>query len=95
MEEDMAYTEQVFRAGILANIIRRIVDAALPHDGFAARASLHMVGRRAGGSIDANILRDIGARREYQDYSASTAGSAHSDRRLHRIAEAARWTSPR
>ena len=89
----MAYTEQVSRTGILADVIRRIVDAALPPDGFAARARLHMVGRRAGGSIDADILRDIGARREYQDYSASAAVSAHSDRRLHRIAEAARWTS--
>ena len=91
----MAYTEQVSRTGILADFIRRIVDAALPHDGFAARGSLRKAGYHTGGSFDADILRDIGARREVQDYAASPAVSACSDRRLHRIAEATRWTSPR
>ena len=95
MEEDMAYTEQASRTGILADVIRRIVDAARPHDGFAARRSVRKVGHHPGGSLDADILRDTGARREYQDYSASAAVSACSDGRLHRIAEAARWASLR
>ncbi len=89
----MAYTGQVSRTGILAGIMRRIVDAALPHDGFAARRRVRKVDHHRGGSLDADILRDSGARREYQDYSASAAVPAGSDRRLHRIAEAARWTS--
>ncbi len=91
----MAYTEQVSRTRILADIIRRIVDAALPHDGFAARTSVRKVGHHPGGSLDADILRDIGARREYQDYSASAAVSACSNGRLHRITEVARWASLR
>ena len=86
----MAYTEQVSRAGILADVIRRIVDAARPYDGFATRRSMRKFGYHPGGSLDADILRDIGARREYQDYSASAAVSACSEGRLHRIAEAAR-----
>ena len=44
--------------------------------------------------LDGGTLRDIGARREYQDYASSAAVTAGTDRRLHRIAEAARWTSP-
>ncbi len=90
----MAYTEQVSRTGILADVMRRIVEAVLPHDGLAAHGSLRKVGHHPGRSLDADTLRDIGARREVQDYSASAAVSACSDRRLHRIAEAARWTSP-
>lgn len=91
----MAYSEQVSVTGILAEVSRRIVDAALPHGGFAARRSLHKAGRHPVGSLDAGILRDIGAHREVQDYSASAAVSARSDRRLHCIAEATRWTSLR
>ena len=89
----MVYSEQCSRTEILADVMRRIVDAAVPHDGFAARRSLRKVDHHRGGSLDADILRDIGARRAYQDYAASAAVSAGSDRRLHRIAEAARWTS--
>ena len=43
--------------------------------------------------LDGGTLRDIGARREYQDYASSAAVTAGSDRRLHRIAEATRWPS--
>ncbi len=91
----MAYTERVSRTGLLADITRRIVDAALPHDEFATRRRLRKVGRHPGGSLDADILRDIGARREVRDYAPSAAVSACTDRRLHRIAEAARWSSVR
>ncbi len=91
----MAYTERVPRTGSLADVMRRIVEAVLPHDGLAAHRSLRKAGPHPGRSLDAGTLRDIGARREVQDYSASVAVSACSDRRLHRIAEAARWRSPR
>ncbi len=91
----MAYTEQVSRTGIRADVVRWMVEAVLPHDSFAARRSVGKLGHHPGGSLDADTLRDIGARREVQDYSASAAVSAGSDRRLHRIAEAARWTSLR
>ncbi len=87
----MAHTEQVSRTGNLAEIMRRVIDATRPHDGFAAQGRIRKFGRHPGGSLDAGILRDIGARREVQDYSASAAVSASSDRRFHRIAEAARW----
>ena len=43
--------------------------------------------------LDGDTLRDIGARREYQDYASSAAVTAGADRRLHRIAEATRWPS--
>ena len=43
--------------------------------------------------LDGGTLRDIGARREYQDYASSAAVTAGSDRRLHRIAEAANLSS--
>lgn len=95
MEEDMACSEQFLGTGIQADIVRRILDAVLPHDGSAARRSLRQAGRHPGGSLDAGILRDLGARREYQDYAASAAVSDGSDRRLHRIAEAALWAPHR
>jgi len=91
----MASTELVSRMGILADVIRRIVDAVRPYDGFAARRSMRKFGHHPGGSLDADILRDIGACREYQDYSALAAVSARSNGRLHRIAEAARSASLR
>ncbi len=43
--------------------------------------------------LDGGTLRDIGARREYLDYASSAAVTADSDRRLHRIAEAANLSS--
>jgi hypothetical protein len=92
MEENMADTEQVSRTGILAEVMRRIADAVQPHDGFATRKSVRKARHHPGGSLDADVLRDIGARREVQDYTASAVASAGSARRLHRIAEAARWT---
>ena len=43
--------------------------------------------------LDGGTLRDIGARREYQDYASSAAVTTGSDRRLHGIAEASHWPS--
>ncbi len=88
----MAYSEQVSRTGILVEVIGRIVGAVQPYGGVAARRSARKARPHPGGSLDPDILRDIGARREIQDYTASAAVSAGSDRRLHRFAAAARWT---
>ena len=90
----MAVTEQVSRTGILADVMARIVDAVRPHDRFTGRRGARKLGHHPRGWLAASILRDIGAGREHQDYKASAADSAGSNRRLHRIAEAARWTSP-
>jgi hypothetical protein len=95
MEEDMSCSQQLSRTGVPADIVRRILDAVPPLDGFAARGSRRQVGRHPGGPLDAAILRDLGARREYQDYADSAAVPAGSDRRLHRIAEAALWAPQR
>ena len=89
----MAYTEQLPRTGILAELIRRLVEAARTHSRFAARR--HKAGRCPGGTLDANTLRDIGACRAYQDYASSAAVSAGSERRPHRIADSACWASLR
>ena len=52
-------------------------------------------GRRGvAGSLPAETMRDIGARRDVQDYAATADLAGGSNLRLHRIAETVRWTSP-
>ena len=43
--------------------------------------------------LDGGTLRDIGARREYQDYASSAAVTTGPDLRLHRIADTANSSS--
>jgi hypothetical protein len=40
-------------------------------------------------------MRDLGLRREYQDYASSADVPPAAAGRLHRIADAARWGLPR
>ena len=86
----MAYTEQALRTGFLADIVGRIVDAALSRNGSPARRRRGQARHHPGRSLDAGTRRDSGAGRAYLDYATSAPVAAGSDRRLHRIAEAAR-----
>lgn len=91
----MAYSERLPRIGLLAEVIGRIVEAARPRVGFAAGRRPHAASRDQQGSLEARTLWDIGARREDQDYAASATAAAGSERRLHLIADRARWSSLR
>lgn len=91
----MAYIERLPRIGILAEVIGRVVEAALQLTGAATARRRGEINTEPQGSLDARSRWDIGARREDQDYAASTAVAAGSDRRLHRIADRARWSSLR
>ena len=51
--------------------------------------------RDRAGPLDVATMRDIGARREYQDYAPSARVSASAARRLHCIADSARCGLPR
>ncbi len=78
----MAYTERVSRTGILAEVIRGIVEAAQTHSRTAARRRAGRARRHSHGSLDAGTLRDIGAHREFQDYASSVGVPIHSNRRF-------------
>jgi len=45
--------------------------------------------------VKIEALRDSGARRELQGYSTAAPLEAGAARRLHHIADAARWSTPR
>lgn len=47
------------------------------------------------GPVKIEALRDSGARREVQGYATAAPLEAGAARRLHRIADAARWLTPR
>ena len=50
--------------------------------------------RGVAGSLPTETMRDIGARRDVQDYARTADLASGSNRRLHRIAETIRRTSP-
>ena len=94
MENVMAHTLRIFRATVPPDAVLRLVDAAL-RARFGARTRERDNSHHRAASLDAETMRDIGAARRYQDYAASANLAACSDRRLHRIADAGRWASPR
>ena len=81
----------------------QIFEKVLPPDAFAQTISAVLsVGARLygrvqhrAGPLDAVTMRDVGVRREYQDYSSSADVPTSAARRLHRIADAARSRLPR
>ena len=89
----MAYAERLPRTASPADVIRGIVEAVLPRDGSAGRGRADRARPHPGAGLDAGTLRDIGARREYQDYASSTAVTTGPDLRLHRIADTANSSS--
>jgi hypothetical protein len=90
----MAQTLRIFRAAVLPEAVLRFVDAT-PRWGFDARPREQDKNRYPAGSLDAATTRDIGAGREYQDYSSSAGAPASAARRIHGVADAIRWRLPR
>ena len=90
----MAHALQTFRTGGLPDAVLRFVDATLRW-GFDARTRGQDENRDRTGPLDAATTRDIGARREYQDYASSARVPSSAARRLHCIADAARCGLPR
>jgi hypothetical protein len=93
MEGVMAHALQIFRTGGLSDVVLRFVDATFRW-GFDARSRERDEKRHQTGSLDVATTRDIGARREYQDYSSSAGASSSAARHLHRIADAVRCGLP-
>ena len=75
MEEVMAHALRTFRAGGLPDAVLRFVDATLRW-GLEARTCEQDEDRDWAGPLDVATMRDIGARREYQDYAPSARVSA-------------------
>lgn len=78
-------------AATLPELLMRLGDVALRRLG--ARTRERHDRQRQTGSLSADIMRDIGAARQFQGYAASVAAS--SEGRLYRIADAGRSASPR
>jgi hypothetical protein len=94
MEEVMAQALRIFRTSVLPDAVLRFVDATL-RLGFDAPPREQDKNRYRAGPLDAATTRDIGARREYQDYSSSAGAPPAATRHLHRVADAIRWPLPR
>ena len=90
----MAHALRTFRTGGLTDAVRRFVDATR-HWAFDARTREQDENRDRAGPLDVAAMRDIGARREYQDYAPSARVPASAARRLHRVANSARCGLPR
>jgi hypothetical protein len=90
----MAYVEKISGTSGPADVVCTAVGAILH------RLSGIRFRRRDGlphpsGPLDASMIHDFGAHREYQDYAPSGIVSRCSERRLHHIADITRCTSPR
>ena len=90
----MAHALRTFRTGGLPDAVLRFVDATLRW-GFDARTREQDEDRDRAGPLDVATMRDIGARRDYQDYAPSARVSASAARRLHGIADSAKCGLPR
>ena len=85
----MAHALQIFRTGGLSDAVLRFVGATLRWR-FDARTREQNEERDRAGPLDVATMRDIGARRDYQDYAPSARASASAARRLHCIVDSAR-----
>ena len=90
----MAHALRIFRTDGLLDAILRFVSPTLRW-GFEACTCEKNEDRDLAGRLDVATMRDIGARREYQDYAPSAHVPASAVRRLHCIADSARWGLPR
>jgi len=90
----MAHALQIFRTGGLPDAVLQFIGATL-HWGFDARTRKQNEDRDRARPLDVATMRDIGARRGYQDYAPSARVPASMARRLHCIADSARWGLPR
>jgi hypothetical protein len=94
MEEVMVHALQIFQTGGLPDAVLRFVGAILRW-GFDARPREQKEHRDQAGPLDVATMRDIGASREYQDYTPSARAPASAARRLHGIAASAKCGLPR
>ena len=90
----MANALPIFRTGYLPDAVLRFVGATLRW-GFDARPRAQKEDQDQAGPLDVATMRDIGVSREYQDYAPSVRAPASAARRLHCIADSARWGLPR
>jgi hypothetical protein len=90
----MAYALRIFRTDGLLDAVLRFVSPTLRW-GLDARTREQNEDRDRAGPLDVATMRDIGARRGYQDYAPSARVPASAARRLHCIADSARWGLPR
>ena len=90
----MAHALQTFRTGGLHGAVLRFVDATLRR-GLDARTREQDEDLDRAGPLDVVTMRDIGARREYQDYAPSARNPASAARRLHHIVYSIRCGLPR
>lgn len=88
----MAQIELVGRESGLGEVLGRILAALRRLDRALALCGQHAAYRHPARPLEAGILRDIGARPEFQDYASPRAVAGGSARHLHRVAEAERWT---
>lgn len=86
----MAQIEFVGRDHGLGESLGRILSAFRRLDRALAFRGQQAAYRRPAGSLGGEVLRDIGARPEFQDYASSRAVEGRSARHLHRVAEAER-----
>lgn len=90
----MTHALRVFGTLVPPDAVLRLVDAAL-RARFGARTRERDDTRHRAAGLDMDVMRDIGAARQYRDYSASADLSGRSDRHLHRVADGCRSASPR
>ena len=90
----MAHALQIFQTSGLPDAVLRFVGATLRW-GFNARSREQDGNRDQAGALDEATMRDIGASREYQDYTPSARAPASAARRLHCIVDSARCGLPR
>ena len=94
MEEVMAHALRIFKGDVLPDVVLRFVDTTLRWGIGASPRKLDR-NRYPARPLDAPTSRDIGARREYQDYSSAAGTPTAATQQLHRIADAVCWRLPR
>jgi hypothetical protein len=89
----MAYLDQITAIGGPAGAACTFIDTVLRRL-TGMRSRWQGDGHYRAGPLDAATMRDTGARREYQDYAPFGIVPVCPARRIHQIAEAARWMLP-
>ena len=86
------HTVPISRTSPLAEMLMRLADVAL-RGRIGARPRERRDRHRQAGWLGADVMRDVGAARQFQEYAASVAASAEG--RPYRVADADRSASPR
>ena len=89
----MAHSVRISRTNPLPEMLMRLVDVALRGRRIGTRPRERHDRPRQAGWLSAEVMRDVGAARQFQEYAASVAASAEG--RLYRVADADRSAAPR